>query len=181
MVSKKTDLRSKDDEELSDVFLFSSKSLMGPFESATLHHYQLDEENLHVLISKTNHESQLFINEQDMGKADDFVQLSDDGRSVYLRKYNALYNVNKRKFNATVSSLGSEEFTFLTDLPSSEIAMDDKAYSLLMRLKSNKLSLQHGSVISDTTDFAWDLQSQQSDAGVEWSWLAGDINMMMLR
>ena len=97
LVSKKTDLRSKDDEELSDVFLFSSKSLMGPFESATLHHYQLDEENLHVLISKTNHESQLFINEQDMGKADDFVQLSDDGRSVYLRKYNALYNVNKRK------------------------------------------------------------------------------------
>ena len=78
--------------------------------------------------------------------------------------------------NATVSSLGSEEFTFLTGLPSSEIAMDDKAYSLLMRLKSNKLSLQHGSVISIRQTLLGICNHNNQMRAVEWSWLAGDIN-----
>ena len=45
-----------------------------------------------------------------------------------------------------------------------------------MRYGNDKLSLQHGGVVSETADLAWDLLAQEKEGSIEWSWLDGDIN-----
>lgn len=164
------------EDDISNVFLYSSDSLVGPFEEASLHNYMLKDEKHHVVLGKNNHQSKLFINEVDAGSADEFTALSEEGRSVFLRKYDEVYNFNKFTLNSNVQTLGDQEFSYLGSIQSSEFNVDSQAYSLLMRLKNDKLSLQHGSVVSETADLAWDLHVQETDGDIEWSWLDGDIN-----
>ena len=130
-----------------------------------------------VLDGRNHHQSTLFINEVESGNADKFLKLSNEGRSTYLRKYDGVYNLRKLKLNGKVQTLGDQEFSYIGSLEASKFTDDtEKVYSLLMRFGNDKLSLQHGSVISETADLAWDLLAQEKEGSIEWSWLDGDIN-----
>lgn len=170
-------VENTDEDKLSNRHLFSTKALLGPFEKALLFNYSINEENLHVLYGQNHHQSTLFINEVESGNADKFLKLSNEGRSTYLRKYDGVYNFRKLKLNGTVQTLGDQEFSYIGSLETSKFTDDtEKVYSLLMRYGNDKLSLQHGSVVSETADLAWDLLAQEKEGSIEWSWLDGDIN-----
>ena len=169
-------LVGKEEDPFSNQYLFSKTSLLGPFESATLEHYPMNEQILHVVEAKNHHQSTLYINEVESGSADSFAKLSQEGRTAYLRQYDDIYNFKKYQFNGTVQTLGDNDFAFLKTFSDYSVDIDDAKYSLMLRLVNDKITLQHGTTVSEIADLAWDLQVEQGDETIQWSWLDGDID-----